>query len=229
MHTTLPCPASFHVRCHHYSTLTAPSPAPIRPSIQFLPFTPLPNLSYTPSPLHAIDKQYNHLPTNKYSVHQLDKTTTGCLFTPQTIAQTRKLAKAFANRRVHKTYWGIVEGAPEQDQGTCSTNVTEEEKEAITKWKVRGREVDGKYALVQFEPVTGRKHQIRIHAATELKCPLVGDTRYGAMNKNRIYLHCKSMAVQDVGTVRAEIPECFLHAIRRFGIKQIDQTTKLQS
>jgi len=73
-----------------------------------------------------------------------------------------------------------------------------------------------KTSLVEFTPITGRTHQIRIHAAKELHCPIVGDTKYGStasivpgLNK-KIHLHSSEIKIKNIlgknYSLKADLP-----------------------
>jgi tRNA pseudouridine32 synthase/23S rRNA pseudouridine746 synthase len=122
--------------------------------------------------------------------HRLDADTAGCLVialrhTPLLAAQA-----AFAAGTVRKTYWAVVTGAPNGDQGTIDAplrRVTSPSgwhmvvdpkagQSATTDWRVLGRTQTTTW--LELHPRTGRTHQVRVHCAT-LGTPIRGDERYG--------------------------------------------------
>ncbi len=139
--------------------------------------------------------------TEPLMVHRLDMDTSGLLVVAKTRAAHQHIQKQFLQRTVNKRYTSllskvIVAAAGEIDlplrpdyfnrprQLVCF----KEGKKAITRWKVNTR-----YATttkVDFWPLTGRTHQLRMHAAHELglNAPIVGDDIYGT-SAERMYLH----------------------------------------
>jgi 23S rRNA pseudouridine955/2504/2580 synthase len=128
-------------------------------------------------------------------VHRLDKETSGLLLLAKNRLAAAKISQAFKEQDVQKVYLAILHPIPQNDSGTiqsynhkisgsmnrykaaeCRINV--DDKIAISTYKVLKRDMERQIALVQFEPQTGRTHQIRLHAL-QLNCPIVGDYRYG--------------------------------------------------
>jgi RluA family pseudouridine synthase len=139
--------------------------------------------------------------------HRLDRDTSGCLVLGRNKRALRKLGELFANNKVGKTYWAIVEGRPKQDSGTFDKallKVTGRQgwrivpdptgQPAVTDYKVRGS--DGRRTWLELTPHTGRTHQIRIHCA-ELGFPVVGDPIYGINPKpiEPLMLHARAVSV----------------------------------
>ena len=126
------------------------------------------------------------------AMHRLDRDTSGCLLLARNPKARAKIQQAFETGTVEKTYLAVVDGVPEAAEGTIelplakfSTAGTgwrmvpdEAGKQARTKWR-KLAEKDGQ-ALVEFKPLTGRTHQIRVHAARGLGAAIVGDPVYGA-------------------------------------------------
>jgi len=129
------------------------------------------------------------LPRPPVLAHRLDKDTSGCLVLGRHRKATASLGLLFKHGKISKTYWTLVEGGPEADQGTIDLPLGRlnaergwwqkpdpEGQQAITNWKVLGRG-DG-IAWLAMEPVTGRTHQLRVHAASQ-GWPILGDDIYG--------------------------------------------------
>ena len=116
-----------------------------------------------------------------YTVHRIDKDTTGVLI----VAKNRKYAQLFTSlfriRKIHKTYLGVIVGELQNKKGVLINdlyNYEGNEKvkvKAITHFKVL--DTNNNYSFLRLNPETGRKHQIRkqllIHG-----CPILGDSKY---------------------------------------------------
>lgn len=87
-----------------------------------------------------------------------------------------------------------------------------------------------KLSLMEFKPKTGKTHQIRVHAAEQLGCPIVGDTRYGLTtiyNLSKIpgigqglHLHCKSIEIpNEEKKFEAPLPKHFIKTLNKFPIR----------
>lgn len=122
-------------------------------------------------------------------VHRLDKNTSGVMVVAKTDEAHLSLAKQIADRTVTKIYVALLVGHLPQKSGTIKTligrnpknrklmAVTQSEgREAVTEYEVM--EPLGKYDLVRFHILTGRTHQIRVHAKY-IGHPVVGDEEYG--------------------------------------------------
>mgnify|MGYP002277780736 CR=1 FL=1 len=148
-------------------------------------------------------------------VHRLDKDTGGLLLVAKTRQAAQRLGDAFKAHDVQKTYWALTAGVPRPRQGTISLPVAkrmtrikdgaeerviphdgEDAKRAVTDYQML--EEAGPVAFVAMRPITGRTHQLRVHAAA-IGCPIVGDGKYGAAAAHvegvspKLHLFCRSM------------------------------------
>ena len=117
-----------------------------------------------------------------HCVHRLDKPTSGLMLCAKSKPTLLSLQRAFAERRIAKRYEAIVCGHVEGDEGEIDYDV--DEKSAQTRWVVRARarslQLGGSHlTLLSLHPKTGRTHQLRIHCAEVLGCPIVGDKEHG--------------------------------------------------
>lgn len=120
-----------------------------------------------------------------YVVHRLDRFTSGiCLMATNPITAS-ELGKLFAQRSIKKHYLAVCEKPADYDDTNSSTFALKgiikdriEDREAITEYVVES--IDQNYAVISFYPVTGRKHQIRLHASKYL-WPIVGDKLYNPL------------------------------------------------
>lgn len=139
-------------------------------------------------------------------VHRLDMATSGLLLAAKTKTVHQTLQTMFATRQVQKCYIAMLEGIVKEDEGVIDLPVcpdyanrprqmvhSEYGKPAITRYKVLGRK-DGKTRIL-FYPLTGRTHQLRVHAAHPdgLNCPIIGDELYGK-KADRLYLHAAGLS-----------------------------------
>ncbi len=143
-------------------------------------------------------------------VHRLDTDTSGCLLLARNPKALARFSRAFEERAVAKTYLGLVAGELAEAEGRIELALAKissaekgwrmiparKGKPSITDW--RRLWVGEGISLVQFRPVTGRTHQIRVHAASGLGFALVGDPVYGTPDARcrRTMLHASSIIVQ---------------------------------
>ena len=126
------------------------------------------------------------------AVHRLDMATSGLMVLGLTREAHRHLSGQFAERRVVKRYMAVLEGEVEAAAGSIQLPFRldpknrpyqvydpENGKVGITRWRILA--VSGRRSLVEFEPLTGRTHQLRVHASHPLGlgCPIAGDPLYG--------------------------------------------------
>lgn len=110
-------------------------------------------------------------------VHRLDHVTSGLLLVAKTRSCQTALSELFAERKVDKTYHAVVIGEIKKE-GTIDSAI--KEKSALTTFKVLETVPSNKYntlSLVALKPVTGRRHQLRIHML-ENGSPILGDKKY---------------------------------------------------
>jgi tRNA pseudouridine32 synthase/23S rRNA pseudouridine746 synthase len=130
------------------------------------------------------------LPRAPALAHRLDRDTSGCLVLGRHRKALAALGKMFKNGTVGKTYWAVVEGGPAEEEGRIDLALSKRDETrgwwmkpdpnglpSTTRWKVLGRG-EG-LTWLAMEPVTGRTHQLRVHAA-EMGWPIVGDNIYGS-------------------------------------------------
>ncbi len=148
------------------------------------------------------------LPRPPVLAHRLDKDTSGCLVLGRHRKATASLGLLFKYGRIAKTYWAIVEGSPVENEGLIELSLGRQNAErgwwqkpdpdgqtAITRWKALGRG-DG-IAWLAMEPITGRTHQLRVHAAAQ-GWPIVGDNVYGngpRFGEPRLHLHSRELVI----------------------------------
>lgn len=154
-------------------------------------------------------------------VHRLDKETSGVLLVARHIRAARHLTALFRQKKIFKLYWGITHHAPPHPKGELNDKI--HDLEAQTLYYHLGSVRD--YGAVAFYPVSGRKHQIRIHAALN-DMPLVGDKYvgdkyYGRVNNDKkipLQLHARMMSVPTLAnkpmTFKADPPAAMQKIIK---------------
>jgi len=140
-----------------------------------------------------------------YTLHRLDKGTSGALAFALDPVTAREFMAAFARGDVDKTYVALVRGWPptdgvveralsavEDDRSGPQSSEPREARTAFTRIATFelplrvDRYPTSRYALVQLSPRTGRRHQLRRHLAGESH-PIVGDSTYGKGRHNRLF------------------------------------------
>lgn len=168
------------------------------------------------------------------AVHRLDTDTSGCLLLARNPKALKRFARAFEERTVEKSYLGILNGVVNAETGTIELALAKissaesgwrmiaarKGKPSVTHWDRLAQA--GGLTLVRFRPVTGRTHQIRIHAAAGLGAALLGDPVYGRRDRRtgRTMLHAERLVLPREGkediAATAPLPADF----RRLGITE---------
>ena len=163
-----------------------------------------------------------------FLVHRLDKDTSGVLLIAKTQKYARILTQLFRDSKIKKIYWAIVDGKIKKPgtirdfigksfiAGEERMSVTDEEngKVAVTKYSPINRV--GYFTLLELNPETGRKHQLRVHCAEVLKAPILGDVKY---NKNvqhkNLFLHAKRLVIPELNfEIEAPLPQHFIDILK---------------
>ena len=143
--------------------------------------------------------------TGPLIVHRLDMSTSGLLLVAKSLNIHKSLQRQFINRTIKKRYVALLEGELEDKEGIIDLPLRvdlndrprqlvcyEHGKPATTKWEVI--EQKNNRTKVYFTPITGRTHQLRVHAAhvKGLNTPIVGDDLYGNTD-DRLHLHAETL------------------------------------
>ena len=165
-------------------------------------FLSVPGKTITDSVYTRIKKQYPNA-TGPLIVHRLDMSTSGILVLTKTKEANKKLQSQFINRTVKKRYIALLDGHLPKESGKIKLPLRVDlddrpkqlvdfihGKNAETRWTVIAKE-DNK-TRVYFYPITGRTHQLRVHAAHKngLNTAIIGDDLYGKKS-NRLHLHAE--------------------------------------
>ncbi len=153
--------------------------------------------------------------TGPVLVHRLDMETSGVMVFALDADAHRELSRQFEKRETEKRYVGVLAGEVVGDAGEVRLMQRPDidnrphqmldpvhGKEAVTRWRVLDR--TDERTRVEFTPITGRSHQLRVASATSrvqggLGAPIVGDTLYGAgrAEHRRMLLHAERLVVTD--------------------------------
>jgi tRNA pseudouridine32 synthase / 23S rRNA pseudouridine746 synthase len=144
------------------------------------------------------------------AVHRLDLETSGILLLAKDANTYTHLSQQFQNRQVQKVYEAVLAGVLEKENGTINLPLSanlenrpqqqvnwQSGKPSVTKFQVLARKEN--HTRIQFMPVTGRTHQIRVHAADSrgLGMPILGDRLYGSHSlTHRLHLHARELSFQ---------------------------------
>jgi tRNA pseudouridine32 synthase/23S rRNA pseudouridine746 synthase len=157
-------------------------------------------------------------------MHRLDTDTSGCLLFARSPRARAAFQQAFEGRAVEKSYLAVVAGAIEEESGIIEMPLAKTSSaeagwkmvpdshglEATTRW--RRIAVRAGATLVEFQPLTGRTHQIRAHARAAFGRGIVGDRVYGIPG-GPMLLHASRLVVPRPGKpaidVTAPLPDYF--------------------
>jgi len=188
-----------------------------------------------------------------FTVHRLDRPTSGVLLMGLSGEVGRLLSQQFEQHQIQKTYHAIVRGWLE-DEELLDYPLTEEldkiadkfsqpekaPQPAVTHWRglatteqpvAISRYPSARYSLVEMQPQTGRKHQLRRHMS-HLRHPIIGDSAHGDLRQNRgaaqhfginrLMLHASQLTLTHPVTgeplvLRAGLDEVWQRAMQQFG------------
>jgi len=190
-------------------------------------------------------------------VHRLDRDTSGALLLArhrQAAIKLQELLKDHKNNSLTKIYWALLSGVPKVPRGRINIplekvqgkrgedtivardQVTKTAKFASTDFQVV-EELDA-CAFVTLSPTTGRTHQLRVHCASALECPILGDPKYGLekdssdkikelieVPANKLFLHARRIVFKHPFTgkivnVAAALPEHMKNAWTALGLNE---------
>jgi tRNA pseudouridine32 synthase / 23S rRNA pseudouridine746 synthase len=175
------------------------------------------------------------LPRPPSLAHRLDRDTSGCLVLGRHRKALAELGRLFKNGRIAKTYWAMVEGGPDADEGRIDLPLGRLDvtrgwwmkhdpagQSSQTTWRVLGRH--GGLTWLALEPLTGRTHQLRVHCAA-MEWPIVGDAIYGRAPRSGgppLHLHAREIVVplyknREPIRVTAPVPAHMAETLKEFG------------
>jgi RluA family pseudouridine synthase len=160
-----------------------------------------------------------------FVVHRLDKEVSGIILYAKNAAIHKRINRQFSERTIKKFYMALVHGIVKENDGVIKKPIREfgsgrmgvderKGKSCETRFHVKERFKD--YSLLELNPTTGRRHQLRVHLYS-IGRPIVGDLRYGDKTVQekypRIMLHAKSIEVNMLNNkkvyIEAPIPDSF--------------------
>jgi len=171
--------------------------------------------------IHELKCGFRRAPT---PMHRLDTDTSGCLLFARTANARAAFQQAFETHAVEKYYVAVVGSVVSEEQGAIEIPLSKRSTaeagwrmvadsrghEAITYWRRLGIR-DG-FSLVEFRPLTGRTHQIRVHAREAFGSGIVGDRVYG-LPGGPMLLHAARLVVprerKPTIDVAAQLPDYF--------------------
>jgi len=188
--------------------------------------------------VRLLEEQYGKV----FIVHRLDKITSGVMVFARDAETHRDLNMQFEDHQAEKIYHAIVQGNPKWDEKIAKhplrANVghkhrtmvddkngkpSETRFKILKRYQARPEQGRGELALIEAQPVTGRTHQIRVHAYA-LGHPLLGDTLYSVYGAEeteliaRPALHAHSLTIELHGervTFKAAYPDDFRATLER--------------
>lgn len=184
----------------------------------------------------SVQNESSQEPAKLRLVHRLDKDTTGVLLIAKTYAVARELTGLFRDHAIEKTYLAWVVGKPTQRKGHLEATLGK--RRGVAREKMSTRVEDGSHtatayeclrtiqnhghtlSLLELKPLTGKTHQLRVHCAQLLDCPILGDGKYGGkaaqpfLKRLPLHLHAAKIQFQMPSTgrtyeIKAPLPTHF--------------------
>ena len=134
----------------------------------------------------SIDTIIKNISSNYNLVHRLDRETSGLLLIAKNLKYTKIFGKLFRLQKIKKIYLALCEGKPKLKESYVDLAIKDKgmNNSVQTKTYYKVISYNNKTSLIQFEPKTGKKHQLRI-VAKNLGCPIVGDNKYNLNQSNK--------------------------------------------
>jgi 23S rRNA (cytosine1962-C5)-methyltransferase len=166
-------------------------------------------------------------------VHRLDKSTTGAMLFATSAARAEELRQAFEKHQVSKTYWFVTDKSSTTDEferesliekvGSSSfQSTTSPSPNAKTRFKRLKRSPF--FELWEARPLSGKPHQVRLHAA-DIGLPILGDLNYGGSSFPHLCLHSNSIELPGEPIWTCPAPRFF----ERLGLAKDKELTRLLS
>ncbi len=181
----------------------------------------------------SLDKILNYNSTIKYRLlHRIEKNTSGIVLFAKTEKFARIISQYFQKRNIEKTYLTIVVGKPTKRIGSIKLPIRNE-KNILQKAETRYEIIDNlahELSFIAAYPITGRKHQLRIHF-NAINCPILGDGKYGGRQafknnlSNKIHLHNYRLIIPNYYgkkplILKASLPQLFRSTMDDLGFDE---------
>uniref|UniRef100_A0A8C5L0V5 Pseudouridylate synthase RPUSD4, mitochondrial n=1 Tax=Jaculus jaculus TaxID=51337 RepID=A0A8C5L0V5_JACJA len=221
---------------------------------------------------------HGHTAESLHLCHRLDKETTGVMVLAWEKEVAHQVQELFRTRQVAKKYWAVTVRVPVPSAGVVDIPIVEKEVQgqqqhhkmtlspsyrmdngtmvkvranrnahvAVTQYQVLSSTLSS--ALVELQPVTGIKHQLRVHLSFGLDCPILGDHKYSDWNRLApqklsagtlkklglpqskaryipLHLHARQLILPALGSRKEELlldcklPHFFVHSLHRLGLE----------
>lgn len=178
--------------------------------------------------LKAYLKEKYQKPGNVYvgTLHRLDRPVWGLVLFAKTSKAAERMSKAFQKGTIQKQYLAVLDRLPKNHSGVLESYLLKEGKtntvRSYTKQQEGSKKAETHFQvlspalrLVALQPKTGRSHQLRVHCAQELQCPIEGDVKYqskSSTNNRSLYLLAHQLRFQHPVTkepmqIEARLPD----------------------
>ena len=125
-----------------------------------------------------------------FPVHRLDLETSGLVIMARDSESQGEIQKLFSQGRVEKIYQALLTDLPDSSTGQIARPIRG--KDAVTNYRL----MDETERRLELRPLTGRTHQLRVHCARDLMCPIQGDRVHGDGAGPRLMLHARRLELQ---------------------------------
>jgi len=178
--------------------------------------------------LGLVEVLSDKLKLNLYVVHRLDKETSGLILFAKTKESAALLAQKFEQHQIQKTYFFLTDRQSKFTEKTVSSHIEKNDKVYLNNpSKPHNSEthltyiksINNQIHLWKAEPVTGKPHQIRLHAEL-VGLPILGDTEHGGSDFFRLALHASQIEfeiAENKYNYKAELPYCFQSQMNSLG------------
>ena len=169
----------------------------------------------------SIDSIIKNISKNYNLVHRLDKETSGLIIIAKNLKYTKIFGKLFKLQLIKKTYFALCDGKPKMKESYVDLllhNDKKDKHQTKTFYKILSN--NQRTSLIQFEPKTGKKHQLRI-VAKNLGSPIIGDSKYNLNQSNKnenLKLNAHKLEFKIEGNqfrFRSNLPKDFTNYIKQ--------------